>query len=288
MPEQDSEQQGVVADQVVVVTGGASGIGAALVRRFAAEGAAAVVVVDRDAAGAAGVADEVAATGVAATAVVADLATAEGVAAAVADARAAHGRVDVWCSNAGIAVGGSAAEADDDGWQRSWDVNVMAGVRAARELVPEWLERGGGTFVSTVSASGLLNHLFAAPYGATKAAALSFAEHLAMTHGDDGVRVLAVCPQGVRTPMLEQDTTGFLDAGAIEPEDVAAAVVDALRSERQFLVLPHREVADHASLRGQDHDRWIGGMRKLRRGLLAHLAGAGEGAATPPVADRTD
>jgi NAD(P)-dependent dehydrogenase (short-subunit alcohol dehydrogenase family) len=262
---------GIVAGQVVVVTGGASGIGAALVRRFAFEGAAGVVVVDRDAAGAEAVAAEVAATQTPATAVAADLSTAAGVAEAVADARAAHGRIDVWCSNAGVAVGGSAAEADDDGWQRSWDVNVMAGVRAARELVPEWLERGGGTFVSTVSAAGLLNHVFAAPYGATKAAALSFAEHLAMTHGDDGIRVLAVCPQGVRTPMLAEDTSGFLDAGAIEPEDVAAAVVDALRAERQFLVLPHREVADYAALRGADHDRWLGGMRKLRRTLVARL-----------------
>lgn len=255
--------------KVVVVTGGASGIGAALCRRFATEEPAGIVVADLQEAKAQVVADEVGGT-----ALGADLGTVEGVARVVEAARGEHGRIDLYCSNAGVAFGGS-AEASDADWNASWEVNVLAGVRAARLLVPEWLERGEGYFLTTASAAGLLNHVFAAPYAATKAAALSFAEHLAIAYGDQGVRVSALCPQGVRTPMLESDRSGFLDPDAIEPEQVAEAVVDALREER-FLVLPHPEVAGYSARRGQDHDRWIGGMRRLRRDLVALLEDAGE------------
>ena len=254
-----------LAGKVVVVTGGASGIGAAMCRRFAAEQPEVIVVADLQEDRAQRVADEVGGV-----AVGADLGTAEGVEHVVAASRAEHGRIDVYCSNAGVAFGGS-AEASDADWYASWDVNVLAGVRAARLLVPEWQERGEGYFFTTVSAAGLLNHVFAAPYAATKAAALSFAEHLAMAYGDDGIRVSALCPQGVRTPMLQSDRTGFLDPDAIEPEEVAEVVVEAIRDER-FLVLPHPEVAEYSARRGQDHDRWLGGMRRLRGKIAAALA----------------
>lgn len=251
-------------DKVVVVTGGASGIGAAMCRRFAEEGPAGIVVADLRAGDAGVIADEVGGVAVAG-----DLGTADGVARVIATAREEFGRIDLYCSNAGVAFGGG-AEASDADWSASWEVNVLAGVRAARELVPEWQERGGGYFLSTVSAAGLLNHVFAAPYAATKAAALSYAEHLAIAYADDGIRVSALCPQGVRTPMLEADPSGFLDQDAMEPSEVAEIVVDALREER-FLVLPHPEVAQYSARRGEDHDRWIGGMQRLRRRILSFL-----------------
>lgn len=257
-----------IQGKVVAVTGGASGIGAALCRRFAAESPTSLVVIDLDGPGATRVADEVGGI-----AVQADLATAEGVAAAVDAARdVGGGSVDLWCSNAGVAVAGDVHdEADDAGWQISWDVNVMAAVRATRLLLPGWLERGEGYLLSTVSAAGLLNHVLAAPYAASKAAALSFAEHIAIAYHDQGIRVSALCPQGVRTPMLREDRSGFLDAGALEPEQVADVVVEGLADER-FLILPHPEVADYVGLRGADHARWLGGMRKMRRNIVAAMA----------------
>jgi NAD(P)-dependent dehydrogenase (short-subunit alcohol dehydrogenase family) len=263
-------------DRHVVVTGGASGIGAALLRRFADEGPATLGVVDRDADGASAVVDELTDAGVDAYAITVDLGTDDGVEVAVADAQARTGGVDVWCSNAGVARGGDVDGTTDDDWQVSFDVNVLAGVRAARLLLPDWLARGEGYFVSTVSAAGLLNHVFAPAYAATKAAALSFAENLAIAYGDRGVRVSALCPQGVRTPMLADDPTGFLDAEALEPSDVAEVVVAGIRDER-FLLLPHPEVATYSANRGADHDRWVGGMRKLRRTIVAALSETGTG-----------
>lgn len=254
-----------LSGKVVVVTGGASGIGAAMCRRFASESPAGMVVADLRDADAGVVAEEVGGIAVAT-----DLGTPDGVQRVIAAAREEYGRIDLYCSNAGVAFGGG-AEAGDAAWQASWEVNVLAGVRAARLLLPEWRERGEGYFLSTVSAAGLLNHVFAAPYAATKAAALSFAEHLAIAYADEGIRVSALCPQGVRTPMLESDPSGFLDRDAMEPEEVAEVVLDALREER-FLVLPHPEVAEYSARRGQDHDRWIGGMQRLRRRILEFLA----------------
>ena len=255
-----------LAGRVIVVTGGASGIGAALCRRFAREQPAGIVVADRDEQGARAVADEVGGT-----AVVADLSTADGVAAVIAEARRAHDRIDLYCSNAGVAFGGGAEAADED-WQVSWDVNVMAAVRAARLLMPAWVERGSGHFLVTASAAALLNHVFAAPYAATKAAVLSFAENLAIAYGDAGIGVSALCPQGVRTPMLEADPSGFLDAEAIDPDEVAEIVAGGLAAGR-FLLLPHPQVAEYSARRGQDHDRWVGGMRRLRRQIVAALGG---------------
>jgi NAD(P)-dependent dehydrogenase (short-subunit alcohol dehydrogenase family) len=249
-------------DRVVVVTGGAGGIGAALCRRFAAEGARAVVVADLDLPAARAVADEVGGM-----AVRTDVSVEDDVRELCRGTLDAHGRIDVYCSNAGVGIGGS-YDAPDDAWRTSWDVHVMAHVYAARAVVPAMVERGEGYVLGTVSAAGLLNHVLAAPYAVTKAAGLSFFEWLSIAHGDDGVRVSALCPQGVRTPMLEMDGGKFLDEGAISPEDVATSVIDGMGEER-FLILPHPEVAEYMRRRAGDNERWLRGMRRMRRSVLA-------------------
>ena len=249
-----------VAGRVVVVTGGARGIGRALARRFAADGAQKVVVADRDSAGASETASEIGGTAVAC-----DVARESDVARLVGEVESSEGRIDIFCSNAGIAVGGGPEAADAD-WQRIWDVNVMAHVYVARHALPGMLARKEGYLVGTVSAAGLLNHVFAAPYGVTKAAALSLFEWIAIAHGDDGIRVSCLCPQGVKTDMLAAEQRlglEFLTANALEPEQVAKDVVDAIRDER-FLILPHAEVAEYFSRKAQDYDRWLKGMRRLR------------------------
>ena len=251
-----------VRGRVVVVTGGGGGIGGALCRRFAVEGARAVVVADVDQASAARVAAEVDGT-----ALVADVTAEKEVRDLVARVLEAQGRIDIYCSNAGIAVGGG-PEAPDEAWQHSWQVNTLAHVYAARAVLPSMLARGQGYLVGTISAAGLLNHLTAAPYAVTKAAGLSLFEWLAIAHHEQGIRVSVVCPQGVRTRMLEQEgERSFLAAGAIEPEQVAEAVVQGLHEER-FLILPHPEVAEYFGRKANDYDRWLRGMRRLRARAL--------------------
>lgn len=254
-----------VADRIVVVTGGARGIGRALARRFAKAGAEAVVVADVDADGAWAVAREIGGM-----AIKCDVSREDEVADLVNKALTAKGRIDIFCSNAGIGVGGG-PEAPTSEWQRIWDVNLMSHVFVARHVLPGMLDRNEGYLLGTVSAAGLLNHVFAAPYGVTKAAALSFFEWLAIAHGDRGIRVSCLCPQGVKTDMLAAERQlghDFLTAGALEPDQVADIVVDGLRSER-FLILPHPEVAEYFSRKAQDYDRWLKGMRRLRASLLA-------------------
>jgi NAD(P)-dependent dehydrogenase (short-subunit alcohol dehydrogenase family) len=252
-----------VSGRSVIVTGGGSGIGAALCRAFASAGAAGVVIGDVNSAAAEAVAHEV--NGVA---VATDVTDESAVRALVAVAVERHGRVDIYCSNAGIAIGGG-PEAPDDAWQRSWEVHVMAHVYAARAVLPAMLERGEGYILGTVSAAGLLNHVAAAPYAVTKAAGLSFLEWLAIAHGARGIRISALCPQGVRTPMLalagEKD---FLFAGALEADVVAANVLEALRDET-FLILPHPEVREFFARKASDYDRWLRGMQRLREHIVA-------------------
>ena len=254
-----------VAGRVVAVTGAAHGIGRALARAFAQAGAEAVVVADIDGDGAEAVAREINGTPV-----TCDVSSEPSVAALVAKAEAAHGRIDIFCSNAGIAVGGGPEAADED-WQRIWEVNVMSHVLVARHVLPGMLARRDGYLVGTISAAGLLNHVFAAPYGTTKAAALSLFEWLAMAHGDDGIRISCLCPQGVRTDMLAAETRRgleFLTANALEPEQVAAVVIDGIRQEK-FLILPHPEVAEYFQRKATDYDRWLNGMRRMRKRVLA-------------------
>lgn len=254
-----------VAERVVVVTGGARGIGRALARRFAAAGAEAVVVADIDGDGAWAVAREIGGM-----AIKCDVSRESDVAQLIQKVQTAKGRIDVFCSNAGIAVGGG-PEASNSEWQRIWDVNVMAHVYVARHLLPAMLARKEGYLLGTVSAAGLLNHVFAAPYGVTKAAALSLFEWLSIAHGDEGVRVSCLCPQGVRTDMLAAERQlglEFLTATALEPEQVADAVLEGVRSE-SFLILPHPDIAEYFKRKAGDYDRWLRGMRRLRANIIA-------------------
>lgn len=249
----------MVRNDGVVVTGAGRGIGAALARRFAADGAR-VVVNDVDGAAVTAVARQIGAY-----AIVGDAATSDGVADLISDARDHLGQIDLYCANAGIAeVGGE--DASEDAWSRSWEVNVAAHVRAARALLPAWLERGRGHFLATVSAAGLLTQIGSAPYAVTKHAALAFAEWLAMTYGDRGITVQALCPQGVRTDLLDRadDTIrALLEPDALPPAQVADMVADAL-DEGAFLILPHPEVATYYAHRANDPDRWLAGMQRLR------------------------
>jgi len=248
----------------IVVTGAGSGIGAALARRFAAGGGR-VVVNDIDAGAAAAVA-----ASCGGTAAPGDAATEDGVAALIGVAREVLGGIDLYCANAGIARGGGEQAAEPD-WDASWQVNVMAHVRAARLLLPAWLERGSGHLICTVSAAGLLTMLGSAPYSVTKHAALGFAEWLAATYAHRGITVQAICPQGVRTQMMTGASAAeklILSDTAIAPEAVADAVMAGIASGR-FLILPHPEVAGMYAGRAADPDRWLAGMNKLQRRIEA-------------------
>jgi NAD(P)-dependent dehydrogenase (short-subunit alcohol dehydrogenase family) len=252
-----------VNGKVVVVTGGADGIGRALCRRFAAEGASAVVVVDVNEAGAAQVAEDIG--GWAVPANVANEVEIIGLVKAVTEK---FGVIDLFCSNAGILIEGG-VETPDDAWQAIWSVNVLAHLYAARAVLPGMLKRGSGYLLQTVSAAGLLSQIGSAPYAVTKHAALALAEWLAITHGDQGIRVSVLCPQGVRTNMLLRPRPGgesFLLATAVTPEQVAEAAVQGLADER-FLILPHPEVADYFRRKASDYDRWLRGMRRLQASI---------------------
>ncbi|MER6124979.1 SDR family oxidoreductase [Streptomyces sp. NPDC001795] len=244
-----------VQDAGVVVTGAGGGIGAALARRFAAEGAR-VVVNDLDAGKAKAVADEIGGIAVPGDA-----------SAIVTEARdALGGTVDVYVANAGLGSGGTEA-ADEEVWAQAWDVNVMAHVRAARALLPAWLERGQGRFVSTVSAAGLLTMIGAAPYSVTKHGAYAFAEWLSLTYRHRGLKVHAICPQGVRTDMLTASGSAgdlVLAPTAIDPADVADALFKGIEEDR-FLILPHPEVAAYYQARATEPDRWLTNMNHIQQ-----------------------
>jgi NAD(P)-dependent dehydrogenase (short-subunit alcohol dehydrogenase family) len=247
-------------DKVVVVTGGGSGIGAGMARRFAEEGTSGLVIADIDLDAAAVVAAE---TG--GVAVLTDVSDAESNRLLIEGTEDRFGPIDLFCANAGIGVVGD-EQSDPETWHRMWSVNVISHVHAARHLIPGWVARGEGYFLITASAAGLLTNLKAAQYSVTKHAAVAFAEWLSVTYGDSGIKVSALCPQFVNTPLLE-GSEAFQALGAnhtLEPHEVADAVVSGLQEEK-FLILPHPEVEKYFQNKANDYERWLGGMRKLQR-----------------------
>jgi NAD(P)-dependent dehydrogenase (short-subunit alcohol dehydrogenase family) len=265
-----------IEGSVAVITGAGSGIGRALAREFAAAGAS-VVAGDVSSGGVRDTAEDVRSAGGKAVGVVADAATTEGITSLVDAARAEFGPVDVFVANAGI-IGAPGLGDDEADWDRILDVNLRAHVRAAKVVVPEWLECGHGHFVAVASAAGLLTQVGAAGYSVTKHAAVGFAEWLSITYGDKGIGVSCVCPMGVDTPLLtgiteSSDPTARMSAAAVRnagevvgPERVAELTVEAVRAGT-FLVLPHPAVLDMYRQKGADYDRWLSGMRRYQASL---------------------
>ena len=242
----------------VVVTGGASGIGLALARRFRTEGARGIVLADLQEKALLDAAGEIDAL-----AVPCDVADEADIKRLVAAAEDAFGPIDVFVSNAGIARMGG-VDAPDEEWRQNWDIHVMAHVYAARAVAPRMAARGSGYLVNTASAAGLLSHVESATYSVTKHAAVAFAEWLSIAYGDRGVRVSVLCPQAVRTAMLTGRDEGVASLdGVLEPEQVADSVIEAMERE-EFLILPHGEVQDYVQRKATDRERWLRGMRKLR------------------------
>jgi NAD(P)-dependent dehydrogenase (short-subunit alcohol dehydrogenase family) len=248
-----------INNKIIVVTGAASGIGRELARRFAREGAKLVVCSDINGEGAKAVAEEIGGV-----AFQTNVGVEGDIQHLIETVEADHGPIDLFFSNAGIGIGGG-AEASNAGWQRIWDINVMSHVWAARHLVPRMAARGGGYLINTSSAAGLLSQIGSAPYAVTKHAAVGLAEWLAITHGDQGIKVSVLCPQAVRTAMTAGNPDGVASVdGMIEPEDVAECCVRAIEAE-DFLILPHPVVLDYMRRKTGDYNRWIRGMQKLNR-----------------------
>ena len=253
------------AGRQVVITGAAGGIGRALARRFAEESPRALVLADRDLAGAEKIAEQVGGQ-----AVELDAGSEASVKSLIETATGANGPVDIFISNAGVPGAGGGPEVSDEVWDEAWRVNVMSHVWASRALLPEMLERGEGYLINTASAAGLLTQVSSLVYSVTKHAAVSLAEWLSIEYAERGVRVSCICPQGVRTPMLElamEDAAGaaaLTAGGLIEPEDVADAVIAGIREER-MLILPHENVAGFMAFKGSDPERWLKGMRRIVR-----------------------
>ena len=252
-----------IQDKICVITGAASGIGRALCIAFKDAGAKHVVCVDMNGEGAVATAEQVGGTAFAV-----DVSSEDQIKNMIDSVEQTIGPIDLFWSNAGIAVGGG-MDTPNDAWQRVWDVNVMSHVWAARHLVPKMAARGGGYLLNTASAAGLLNQVGSASYGVTKHAAVGLAEWIALTHGDDGIKVSVLCPQAVRTEMTRghEDHVAAID-GMLEPEPVAQICIEAIREET-FLILPHPQVLDYMRHKTADYDRWIGGMRKLNRQFSA-------------------
>ena len=246
-------------DKVIVVTGAASGIGREMARRFKEEGARQIVIADLNPDGLKEVAEE---TG--ARAIVTNVSCEPDVVELISTTEKTYGQIDLLCSNEGIGAGGGPEVANED-WQRIWEINVMAHVYAARAALPAMIERGSGYLLNTASAAGLLTQIGSAPYAVTKHAAVSFAEWLAITYADRGIKVSCLCPQAVRTAMTADNPDGVASIdGMMEPEELCETVVETLKAE-QFLVLPHPEVLTYVQRKANDYDRWINGMRRLHR-----------------------
>lgn len=266
-----------IRNRVAVVTGAAGGIGSSLVQRLVEHGAR-VVATDLDSVRLDQVVTELSRLGPGEVVGRAgDAASEDHVRALVATAEGMYGPVDMYFANAGV-MNGAGLSASDAEWEQALECNVMAHVRAARVLVPQWLERGGGYFCSTASAAGLLTQLGTPTYSVSKHGALAFAEWLSVTYGDQGVRVSCLCPMGVNTDMLNagaeaDDDSARVGADAVtgagdvlEPLDVADHVMSAVGEER-FLVLPHEQVREFFRRKGSDYERWLRGMRRYQRSL---------------------
>jgi len=245
-------------DRVAVVTGGTGGIGRAMAKAFLAEGARTVVIADLDADAVATAANELGCQGQAC-----DVTDEAQVAALVESTLDAHGPIDLFCSNAGAISAGVLTDAPNDAWYQQWDLHVMSHLYAARAVLPSMIARGEGYLLNTASAAGLLAAITSGPYTVTKAAAVKLAEFLSITHGDDGIKVSVLCPQGVNTAMAPRSLGDGQTDGIIEADELAAVVVEAIRDER-FHVLPHPEVGDYIKRKADDPDRWLKGMRRLR------------------------
>ena len=245
--------------KVVVITGGSGGIGKAMAKAFLAEGAKAIVLADLSAEAVKQAAAEIGCEGVAC-----DVTNQSEVNDLVARTTASHGQIDLFCSNAGAGGEGQVLDAEIDTWNTQWDLHVMAHVNAAKACLPDMIKRGDGYFLNTASAAGLLAAIGSGPYTVSKAAAVKFAEYLSITHGDEGIKVSVLCPQGVNTAMAPRSLGDGQTDGIIEASELAQSVVDTLREER-FYVLPHPEVEDYVRRKGDNIDRWLKGMRRLRR-----------------------
>ena len=261
-------------DKVVLVTGGAHGIGKALCERFASEGAAGVAVADIELDAAQAVAHKISSSGTQAIALHCDVSEEEPIRDAVRRTEEELGPIDLLVSNAGFGFGDgpgwTAASQTNKQWDEVWRVNVMAHVWAARAVLPSMIQRGGGYLLNTVSAAGLLSQIGDASYSTTKHAAIGFAESLAITHGDQGIKVSVLCPQGVKTRLIEVEEVvkkSVSTDGLLEPEQVADDVVQALDEER-FLIVPHPESLEYLRRKVADYDRWLHGMRRFRRSLF--------------------
>ena len=249
-------------DKVVVITGGSGGIGKAMAEAFLQEGAAGIMLADLDADAVAQAAADIGCDGMAC-----DVTDEAQVAALVDATQEKYGRVDVFCSNAGAGGNGLLTDAANEVWQQQWELHVMSHLYAARAVLPGMIERGSGYLLNTASAAGLLAALGSGPYTVTKAAAVKFAEFLAITHGDDGIAVSVLCPQGVNTAMAPRSLGDGQTDGIIEASALAQTVVETMREER-FHVLPHPEVEEYVRRKGDNVDRWLLGMQRLRKRTL--------------------
>jgi len=255
-----------LANKIIVVTGGASGIGKAMCERFAQEGAKHLVVADMDGDSAAAVAGAISTDRVSASSIGLDVTDEQALVRMIDDTEAHIGPIDLFCSNAGIGIGQGLDEPNHL-WQKIWEVNTMSHVYAARHMVPRMKARGGGYLLNTASAAGLLSQIGSVTYAVTKHAAVALAEWIAITHGRDGIKVSVLCPQAVRTAMTAGGAGVAGVDGMIEPEQAAQAVVESIEQER-FLVLPHPEVADYIKRKTSDYDRWLHGMQRLQEQYL--------------------
>ena len=248
-----------IQDAVCVITGGSGGIGKAMAAAFLEAGARAVVLADLDASAVQHAATELNCEGR-----VCNVTDESDIVDLVRHCESRYGRIDLFCSNAGAGGEGVLTDAENAVWQLQWELHVMSHVYAARAVLPGMLERGQGYLLNTASAAGLLAALGSGPYSVTKAAAVKLAEFIAITHGDDGIGVSVLCPQGVNTAMAPRSLGDGQTDGIIEPEALARTVLEALEAER-FHVLPHPEVEDYVRRKGDDIDRWLHGMRRLKR-----------------------